>query len=383
MSFRFLTSVKRHFPTTEERRGMRTGLLVALLIGSIMIDASGQEGGKFSGQMYLDYQYNVERDSTIGFLPNAALNGPKAYHAFLFRRIYFTYDHQLTDDFSTRFRLEADQAALSSDGKISSFVKDAFLRWKSLFGKSELIVGIQPTPAFEISEGLWGYRSLEKTIMDLRGVVGSRDFGLSLRGGIDQGGIFSYWVMVANGAGNRPEGDKHKRFYGHFHIKPVGGVTLTVYGDLATRGDITNPYSTSVPKARVPNSMLTGAAFLAYTGLEALRAGIEAFTQRTSNGFNTGSRLVDQEGVGVSLFASWSAAGSLDLVGRYDFFDPNTHTLSRGDSRGYLLAALVWKADPRVLIMPNIQIETYENSPTGRSFDSSVTARVTVAWQFP
>ena len=50
-------------------------------------------------------------------------------------------------------------------------VKDAWLKWKNIFSGSDLIFGISPTPAFDVSEGAWGHRYLEKTIMDLDGIV--------------------------------------------------------------------------------------------------------------------------------------------------------------------------------------------------------------------
>lgn len=362
---------------------MKTYLMAVCCLGILFSSGFSQDPGKLSGLFYLDYSYNIGRDSSFAGFGNTALAGPKAFQSFQFRRIYFTYDYSLTEDFSTRFRLEADQAALSSAGKISTFVKDAYLRWKNIFGQSELFVGVQPTPAFEISEGIWGYRSLEKTIMDLRGIVLSRDLGIALRGKADEGGMFSYWFLVAIGAGNRPETDKYKRYYGNLQIKPLSGLTVTLYGDLMARSDITDPFSTATPKARVSNSMLTGSLFLGYTGVSNLRAGLEGYIQNTANEFNTGTALVTRKGRGISLFASYGIANNIDIVGRYDHFDPNTDGLSKGDSRGYLLGAVSWRVEPRVFIMPNIQIETYEKSPTGRSFDSSMTARITVAWQFP
>ncbi len=136
---------------------------------------------KLSGYMFGDYFYNAQRDDDITTLSNVALGGPEEFNGFLLRRIYFTYDDDISKDFAVRFRLEADSVSLDSRGKITVFVKDAYLRWKNI-GKNEFIFGIQPPPAYEVSEAAWAYRSLEKTIMDLRGIVSSRDIGVSLRG---------------------------------------------------------------------------------------------------------------------------------------------------------------------------------------------------------
>ena len=121
--------------------------------------------GKFGGYMFADYYYNVSRDASFGSAApaNSALSanspGATAMQAFQMRRVYFTYDNDISDQFTARFRLEVDQAANASNGKIGSFVKDAYLKWKNIFSGSDLILGIQPPPAYEVSEAAWGYRS--------------------------------------------------------------------------------------------------------------------------------------------------------------------------------------------------------------------------------
>ena len=134
--------------------------------------------GKFSGYMFGDYFYNVARDTAFnaGGLPGAATSGMKDFQGFQLRRIYFAYDNDISEQFTSRLRIEADQGDLYGSGKIGFAIKDAYLKWKNVFQGSDLIFGISPTPSFDVSEGSWGYRSLEKTIMDLRGIDPSRDF---------------------------------------------------------------------------------------------------------------------------------------------------------------------------------------------------------------
>src|SRR5512146_3331458 len=144
------------------------------------VPAPGQSEpkGKLSGLMFGDYFYNIDQRDTA----KKDLNGIQL------RRIYFTYDYAISPNFDTRFRLEADQSALTSDGKIGVFVKDAYLKWKGIFEGSDVLFGVSPAPAFDASEEAWGYRSLEKTIMDLRGIVPSRDLGVDLKGKLTDDG---------------------------------------------------------------------------------------------------------------------------------------------------------------------------------------------------
>src|SRR5512143_1605427 len=180
------------------KRNIMTMRITVVLIAAALAFGSGSEvrsQGRFSGVFYGDYFYNVSRDTAAnrGNLPGSALTGPESNQGFIIRRIYFTYDHDLAEQFATRFRLELDetpnsssQYAILSNGNIGVFVQDAWLRWKNIFKGSDLYFGIQPTSAYEVSEGIWAYRSLEKTIMDLRGIVSSRVLGIALRGKLDE-----------------------------------------------------------------------------------------------------------------------------------------------------------------------------------------------------
>ena len=384
MLFRYLGAQFFH-SFHSEGQPMKRIPLHFLICSTLFLAPQVRTQGKFSGYMFGDYYYNIQRDSSFGSLGNtAAESGPKSYQAFQFRRIYFTYDNTISEKFSSRFRLEADQVARTSDSKISVFVKEAYLKWKGIFNGSDFFFGIHPTPAFGVSEDAWGYRSLEKTIMDLRGIVPSRDLGVALKGKFDEDARFNYWVMVGNNSGNRPETDKYKRFYLLFHVKPVEGMQFTVYGDYADRGNITDPYSTSTPKQSVSNGSFTTGAFVGYEQAGVFSVGIEGFLQVRQNGFNNtaAGSLDDLKGSGVSLFGSVSVQSDLDIVGRYDFYDPNTDSNVKGDARHFILWGVAWKPDKNVSIMPNLQVETYQSVQNGRSIDPSVTGRLTFFYTF-
>jgi hypothetical protein len=352
--------------------------------------AAGQ--GKFSGYMFGDYYYNVMRDANIGSSNIASPAGTTAFQAFQLRRMYFTYDNDISEQFTTRFRLEADQAANASNGKIGTFVKDAYLKWKNIFSGSDLIFGIQPPPAYEVSEAAWGYRSLEKTIMDLRGIVSSRDQGISLHGKITNDGMFNYWVMFGNNSANSPETDKYKRYYAHIQIKPTINFQGTLYVDYKDMPDILNSYT----KSTVGNSAVTTALFLGYSEPFSYNIGVEAFLQSASNALkDTLARSYSSKStMGFSVFGSYNVLPELAIVARYDNFNPSTDDKGKDPvavtaavantnlSRDYVIVGLSWKVDKNVSIMPNVLYETYETPKGGKSIDASTTARLTVYYVF-
>lgn len=337
--------------------------------------------GRFSGYMFGDYFYNAARDTGISSLPNVGNGGKQDLNGIQFRRIYFTYDYDISESFITRFRLEADQEANTSNGKIGVFVKDAYLQWKNIFKGSDFIFGIQPTPTWEITESYWP-RFLEKTTMDLRGISSSRDLAVTLKGKFDKEGMFRYWLMIGDGTGNKPETDKYKRFYAHLQYSPVKQFTATLYADLKARPDINDPVSTANPPATLSNNDLTYALFLGFKEKDAYTFGFEGFLNQRQNGMISGINIKDKTGMGISVFASYNFSKELAVVGRYDYYDPNADSDAKGDSRNWFIFSLNYKPDEKVTISPNVIIETYESTPSGRSIDASITPRITFFYTF-
>jgi hypothetical protein len=364
---------------------MRNAVLFLLCVAPLLAQEKPfTPGGKFSGLMYSDYYYNITRDASFSTAPpsNSALGsnapGGTAMQAFQLRRIYLTYDYEIAEQFSTRFRLEVDQAANASNGKIGSFVKDAYLKWKNIFNGSDLLVGIQPTPAYDISEAVWGFRSLEKTIMDLRGIVPSRDQGVSLKGRLTGTGSMNYWLMFANNSANSPETDKYKRYYAHLQVKPAAGLQATVNVDYRSAASIRNRYT----NASVGNDVLTSSLFASWTQPGMFSVAVEGFVVSASNGYDNGTSLSTKSALGISIYGNLTLSSDLTLVGRFDNYDPNTDAGSAGDMRDYVIGGLEWKIVKNVSIIPNVLYETYEAPKSGTAPTSSLTGRVTFNYSF-
>lgn len=352
-------------------------IFTSAVIGGFFFFAKGFSQGRFSGYLFGDYYYNFSRDAAT--LSNVASSaGGTAYQAFQIRRIYFTYDNEISQTFSARFRLEADQSANASNGAIGVMVKDAYIRWKNIFSGSDFYFGIQPTPAYEISEAVWGYRSLEKTIMDLRSIVSSRDMGVSLRGSILENGMLSYWVLIGNNASNKPENDKYKRLYVNVQTKPTDEILATAYVDYGGRAKKNNPYTLTT----VRNDLTTYALFVGYTKKNVFSVGAEIFLQSIAHEYNNGSALVAKDAEGISLFGSVTLSDEMVAVARYDSFDPNTAGSSKGDSRNYVLAGVSWKPDKNFSITPNMIVESYEKLSNGATPKTALTGRVTFYYIF-
>ena len=109
--------------------------------------------------------------------------------------------------------------------KFAPFIKWANLRWKNIWPGTDVVIGQFNNPSVGVtprnnqtSEEVWAYRSIEKTIDDLRGTP-VYDMGVGLQGWFDKTGNYGYDLMVGNGTAARPESDMNKWFYGDVYAK--------------------------------------------------------------------------------------------------------------------------------------------------------------------
>jgi len=342
-------------------------LMAAMLVFSASAQDKNAVGAvgpiKFSGLMFGDIYYNANSINPA----NKDLNG------FDFRRIYITADYTISDQFSSRFRMES---AISSGNNIGVFVKDAWLKWKNIFEGSDLIVGMSPTPAFDGSEGAWGYRALEKTIMDYFKIVSSRDIGIDLKGKIDGDGVAKYWLKIGNNSGNKPETDKYKRYYTQLQFTPSSNFLITVYGDYASNPQKFDPFDGQMKN----NSAFVAAGFLNYKQGNNFSIGLEGFIKSQQNNYSaTGAAaaLGNQSGFGVSVWAKAMVTEKVGVVGRYDSYDPNTNNAATNDRQGLIIGAIDFKVAPKVSVMPGVEVHTIQGAS-----DSDITPRITFFWQF-
>lgn len=191
--------------------------------------AGAANSGRLWGYMFGDYYYKGHSDSLQRGGSNQYTGIPKNRSAFQFRRIYLGYDYNITNKFSAELLLAAEdnfptgqpvgQTAPNGDqtqnNKLTFYIKLANIRWKNIWKGTDLVVGQVATPAFPLlSEKIWAYRSIERTIADIRRTP-SYDLGAALQGTFDPATKnYGYNLMVGNGSSAKPEGDNFKWFYG-------------------------------------------------------------------------------------------------------------------------------------------------------------------------
>ncbi|MBN2102953.1 hypothetical protein JW835_02830 [bacterium] len=343
---------------------------------------------KIKGVFYGDYYYNAQNHDVA----------QKDLNAFSIRRVYFTFENNLTKDIKTRFRLESSHGDFGEKAKINPFVKHAYLEWSNLIPNHKLYLGIAETNAFKNAENLWGYRSVEKTIMDLNKISSSADMGIAMKGDLSES--VHHWLTVMNGPGyGSAEKDRFKKVGYAFWLTPAEGLILEGYADYEKQDPNSDNYLVKdlfVSKGYYTMKGLAGLSGMSYS------IGLEIFQQtRLKSGLNNPSVVdsvisgtkADVVKSGFSAFGSWmTPIPKLILFARYDWFDANTSdhvatefdkdvltvTNGKDNETSLIIAGLDFIPAGNLHVMPNVMIRSY----TKEGKDSDMTIRLTLYYKY-
>lgn len=310
--------------------------------------------GKISGYMFGDYYYVAKNHSA----------DLEDRNGFWFRRIYLTYDQGLDDGFAVRFRMEMNSAGdFSSKSKLTPVVKDAYLKWKR--SRHSIIVGISSTPTWEVVEKVWGYRSVEKTPLDLQRFGSSRDFGLAFKGSLDAQKRLTYHFMLGNGSSNGSENNEGKKLMLSLGARPLKNVIVEGYVDFEERPG--------------HSDRVTLQAFAAYQA-ERFRIGAQFAHQSRQVGAGAENLKLQI----ASVFAAMQLSNRTRAFARLDrTFDPNPDgakisylPFDPSAKSTFFLAGVELRPVGTVRIMPNIETVFYDKV-SGNRPDTDVIPRIT------
>ncbi|RMF56553.1 MAG: hypothetical protein D6743_20110, partial [Calditrichaeota bacterium] len=314
-----------------------------LLAGS----AAAQNGGKISGYMFGDYYY-------------VAANHNKSIedaNGFWLRRIYFTYDRNLSKAFAVRLRWEMSSPGdFTTSSKLSPAVKDAYLKWKS--GAHSVYVGISSTPTWDFIEHFWGYRSVEKTPLDLQKFGSSRDFGVAVKGALDEAKHLNYHIMFGNGSSNKSETNKGKKVMVSLSAHSANGIVAQGYFDYEARPDHTDRY--------------TFQGFLGYNNSKSFRIGLQ-FASQTR-------QVVNGDDMSLQIGSVFAAAKLGEKVWGFARADRQFDANPAGAKISYIpfaptvkstffVGGLDFQPQKNVHLMPNVEAVFYENVAGGPDND--------------
>lgn len=306
----------------------------------------------FSGLMFGDYFYNASNhDSTI-----------ESKSGFWIRRAYLTADYKLDDKVSGRLNFEMNSTGdLKTASNLTPFIKDAWLKYQAnLSGKDFFVFGLQPTPTFGFVENQWGFRPVEKSIIDLQGLRPARDFGLSYQG---EASIVKWNIFYGNNQSvNSLISDIQKdtrRAYLSLQVKPIDDLTVELYSDmdlqareLKLKGE-TNTVST--------NSHI----FIGYNQKDWRVGALYSMLKDTKRVFDTTNTETKYNM--MMVYAAYKITSDLEAFVRYDNLDhSNSKTIayvpiSSKSAPSTIIAGLAYSLNATTKIIPNIEYISYKN----------------------
>jgi hypothetical protein len=395
--------------------------------------AQAPNSGRLWGYVFGDFYYKPHADSLNRGGSNQYSGIPQSRNAFQFRRIYLGYDFNLSNRLSTELLLAAEDnfpafnppssAAASGDEALNNketfFIKLANVRFKGIWKGTDLVVGEQGTPSFPmLSEKVWNYRPIERTIADIRRTP-SYDLGAGLQGVFDpKTKNFGYDLLVATGNSAKPAANSFKWFYGD------------IYGWFANKRLVIDIYADYqrlnwMPGWHHDRQMLKG--YAAWT-TPWITFGIEGFINTIKNDTKAtliagGADTIDTKASGLSIYAHGAIVPEkLRWFARVDLYNPNknvdnskysaysgvsspsmymqngyhltfspstgapTAAVSTGDPTAketFITVGLDWMPYKDIHLMPNLWYNGYSSQlASGSQSDKDVVLRVTFFFVF-
>lgn len=327
---------------------------------SIKKEPEFKPSGKIWGYVFGDYYDKIHADS-INRGSAQYSNVPEKMNSFDLRRVYLGYDYNISKKFSTELLIAYEGQTLSDNATRTFFLKAANIRWKNIYKNADLVVGQCATPSFPMmSEKFWGYRSIEKTITDMRKVSSSNDVGITIQGKFDNDGNFGYNLMVGNGSAQKLETDVYKKYYGDVWAKFLNKkLVVDLYADHEGVKDL-------------PGFHKSKTAFKLFVGYttDQFTVGAEAFEQIQNDYVVVAdsvtapkSDTTSANAFGLSVFVRGSIIkDKLGYFARYDMYNPDTKfnadkvytTGGAPVTESFITAGVDYTPIKNVHIMPNI-----------------------------
>jgi len=392
------------------KAGITAALSLSLLAGAAQAQSTDTSDfkphGKLWGYAFGDYAFKGSTDQYNRGGSNQYTGVPAGENEFQFRRIYLGYSYEISkkfvaefllaaeDDFQSGLNGSASTGDLLANNKFSPYVKLANLRWRNFWKNTDLVIGQSPTPTFaqgaalkeyarntQTSEEVWGYRSIERTITDIRR-TSSYDMGVALQGWFTNNGNFGYDLMVANGTGDKPEGDKYKWFYGDVYAKFFNKrLIVDLYQDYNRLADsmVKGPNVVRRSDRNMTKLFLAWNTQKFTVGFEGFQNTLMGDVAVTGKDGNTYYRTT--KSIGLSFFAKAALIkDKLNVFGRFDNYDPSgnlDNIVNESNTKSY--KATTSQYDPstkeqfftfgfdytpmkNVHIMPNVWINNYQTA---------------------
>lgn len=294
---------------------------------ALSANAIAQE--KLSGVVYFDYTNNNGNDTAV---PSE----------FELRRVYFTFEKNLTSDMKYKFQMDAGRLkGEEKNGKIFAYIKKAYISWHAAVG--DISIGIQGMNVFSVQENTWGYRFIEKSPMDRHKFSSSADLGIGYANKLGKNAHYS--ILYTNGSGYaKPEVDGYKKISGLMLFgEPKLNKKNGINGGLSFSHE---PFDNEISPGNLSKENRNVFSLFGGYASGAYRVGAE-FDNRMTGGTELTERI-------IGVYGNWDLSESASLFTYYENYDGDTGK-DQG-SRNYLILGSVYQIGDGLRIAPNVRL---------------------------
>lgn len=271
-------------------------------------------GGSAFMQIYTDFR-------------STSSNGASA-SAFEINRAYFGYGYNFSPNFSGKVNLDVGNPGVGGL-QMTAYLKNAFLQYKAKGLTADF--GLIGTAEFNVQEGFWGNRYVQKTFQDYNGFNPSADLGIGV--GYQFAKFIKADLAVYNGEG-------YKKVQADSTFKTLIGVTLTPAKGFIARGSYD-----FMTKNNVTQSTVSG-----FVGYKADKFSLAAEYNSQQNQKNVDSHTV----YGPSIWASVTPAKNFKIYARYDDLS-SKNDWNKSKDGSLLIAGLEYAPVKGIKLSPNFQ----------------------------
>jgi hypothetical protein len=229
------------------------------------------------------------------------------------KRFYLIVNHKFDDMWSAN--LTTDFNYVSADNETQVFIKKAYLQAK-LSEAFTARAGSADLPWVPFVESFYGYRYVEKVMLDRAGYGTSADWGLHAFGKAGDGDMFNYALSIVNGNGYKnPSRSKSVDLEGRAGVTPLPGLNFAVG---FYNGKLGQDKQGLLPAAQ-PQTSERWDAVAAYTQTE-FNVGAEYFQAKD---WKLLSAQPTDKAEGYSAWGAYNFTPEVAVFGRYDQVKPS------------------------------------------------------------
>ena len=255
---------------------------------------------------------------------------------FDLKRAYLSYTSDISDDLFFKIRYDVGRHA---DDRLTTFLKNAYIDYKCDNG-DKLSLGLIGTNSFGVQEKNWGYRFIEKSVVDKYGMTNTADFGVGYSKSL---GKVKTSVQLLNGEGYKyGDSDGNQSIY----LSLLYGESRLDKNDGMNLGFVMN----NNPQADDTNENLVG--FFGGWASNGLRLGLEY------NQFEVEATDITEEA--TSIYANNNLCEDWDLFFRHDINDLNVD--DDIDADDLTIVGGVWNVTKGLMVAPNVYLQDDANT---------------------